>query len=110
MYCPKCGNRLDDGQTECPYCPAAPAPAINTWLVPSILVTAFCCQPLGVVALVFAALATGHLSSGRYEEAARTASMAGKWLMWALIAGLTFWFIWGGFYLSMALLGAFSSI
>ena len=50
-----------------------------TYLVPSILVTIFCCQILGIVAIVFSAIAMSKNSSGEYEEAAKAASTAKMW-------------------------------
>ncbi|HDH96532.1 MAG TPA: CD225/dispanin family protein [Proteobacteria bacterium] len=57
------------------------APKINTYLVPSILVTLFCCLPLGVAAIVFSAIAHGQVKSGNIEEALKNANIA-KVLCW----------------------------
>ena len=49
-------------------------PASTTFpLVLSILVTLTCCQPGGIIAIVFAALAIGKNSSREYDEAQKFA-------------------------------------
>lgn len=50
--------------------------AIKTWLVESILVTLFCCMPLGIVGIVFAALAMGARDSGNMAVAEQRAKSA----------------------------------
>jgi len=76
-------------------------PQMNTYLIPSILVTLFCCLPLGVVAIVFAAIAHGQLKSGNLEEARRNANTA-KILCWVSF-GLGLVFI--GIYMVAFMLG-----
>jgi len=49
---------------------------IKTWLVESILVTLFCCMPLGVVGIVFAALAMSARDSGNMAVATQRAGTA----------------------------------
>lgn len=49
---------------------------IKTWLVESILVTLFCCMPLGVVAIVFSALAMGARDAGNTALAQQRAGTA----------------------------------
>lgn len=66
---------------------STPAPH---YLVQSILVTLFCCQPLGIVGIVFAALTMGHNSAGRYDEAMRTSAQAKRWSTWGCVIGLVF--------------------
>ena len=80
MQCGKCGAENDDRAYLCAQCGAAleevrrselPAfqGSIPTYLVQAILVTIFCCQPFGIVSIVFAAIATSHLSSGNRAAA-----------------------------------------
>ena len=45
-------------------------------LVLAILVTVFCCQPVGIAAIVFAAIAMYHDSAGNYDKAASFARTA----------------------------------
>jgi hypothetical protein len=49
---------------------------IKTWLVESILVTLFCCMPLGIVAIVFSALAMRARDSGNMALAQQRAGTA----------------------------------
>ncbi|MFN3168635.1 MAG: CD225/dispanin family protein [Phycisphaeraceae bacterium] len=53
-------------------------------LVWSILVSLFCCQPLGIVAIVFSAMAMGANNSGDYAAAHRHAKMASTFINWAV--------------------------
>lgn len=48
----------------------------NTFLIWSILATALCCLPLGIVAILFSVKADSQWSAGRYEEAYRAAEKA----------------------------------
>jgi hypothetical protein len=65
------------------------APA-TTYLVQSILVTLFCCQPFGVVAIVFAAMTMGKNSSGDFAAAERTSGLAKMWCWIGFGVGLAF--------------------
>lgn len=66
----------------------------QTYLVPSILVTIFCCQIFGIVAIVFAAIATGKNSSGDYAGAAKAGSQAKMWCLIGFGIGLLFWIVY----------------
>lgn len=84
MYCSKCGGPVHEQDRNCSQCGQPTSPGGHgpmgtpspTYLVPSILVTLFCCQILGIVAIVFSAIAMGKNSSGDYagaQQAAKTA-------------------------------------
>ena len=66
--------------------PAAQAP--NNYLVWSILVTLFCCLPLGIVAIVKSSQVNGLWGQGRYAEAQASADSARKFVIWSVIIGL----------------------
>src|ERR1700758_3987632 len=66
--------------------PAAQAP--NNYLVWSILVTLFCCLPLGIVAIVKSSQVNGLWAQGRYAEAQASADSARKWVIWSVVIGL----------------------
>ncbi len=103
MFCPGCGTENDDGSGICKDCgkslsssevigpetgdTGAPSqlPHIPNYLVQAILVTVFCCQPFGVVSIVFAAQVNGRVASGDIEGARRMSQDARKW------AWLGFW-------------------
>lgn len=60
----------------------------KNWLVEAILVTLFCCQPLGIVGIVFAAQVNSLVAEGKMEEAQRKSEDAGKWVKWGFGLGL----------------------
>jgi hypothetical protein len=54
----------------------------------SILVTLFCCLPLGIVAIVKSSQVNGLWAQGLYAEAQAAADSAKKWVTWSVIVGL----------------------
>jgi Interferon-induced transmembrane protein len=66
--------------------PAGQAP--KNYLVWSILVTLFCCLPLGIVAIVKSSQVNGLWAQGLYAEAQAAADSAKKWVTWSVIVGL----------------------
>jgi hypothetical protein len=76
-----------------------PPPKIETYLVHSILVTLFCCLPLGIPAIVYAANANSKLGAGDTAGALRASQNAKTWCLISLVAGLIVGFGW------MALIG-----
>lgn len=94
MYCPQCGQQNVDNAQSCSSCGASlsvrPDPRIGmqagqsggpvpTKLVQSILVTIFCCQIFGIVAIVYSAIAMGKNSAGDYAGAQEAAKKANMW-------------------------------
>jgi len=55
----------------------------DTWLWQSIVATIFCCQPLGIVAIVFSAQAQSAVNSGDLRTANEKARTARTWTLWA---------------------------
>jgi len=116
MYCKNCGEQIPEDANNCPGCggpakvsasdPGAARVAMPqgtpppTFLVPSILVTLFCCQIFGIVAIVYSAIAMGKNSSGDYAEAQR---FAGNAKMWCWIGFGTGIVVIGGYILLMVL-------
>lgn len=74
----------------------------QNYLVESILVTIFCCQPFGIVGIVFASQVNSKYALGDYEGAQRASEDAKKWMKWGLISGLIigtlFLLIYGAFF------------
>lgn len=66
--------------------PAGQPPANN--LVWAILTTIFCCLPLGVASIVFAAQVNGKWASGDFAGAQDSADKAKKFAIWSAIAGV----------------------
>ena len=77
MYCTKCGAANTDNAWKCVQCgqvlqqapspPAQPAIRIPNYLVHAILCTLFCCLPLGIVAIVYAAQVNTKAAAGDIE-------------------------------------------
>jgi hypothetical protein len=67
--------------------PVAEAPPKN-WLIESILVTLFCCLPLGIVGIIHATKVDTLWNSGQREEAYKSSREAGKWTKLGAILGV----------------------
>jgi predicted secreted protein len=76
-----------------PQQPAGQAP--NNYLVWSILVTLFCCLPLGIVAIVKSSQVNGLWAQGQYAEAQAAADSAKKFVTWSAIIGVVVIVIYG---------------
>ena len=66
--------------------PAGPKP--DSYLVWAILSTLFCCLPLGIASIVFAAQVDAKYNSGDYAGAQASSDKAKKFAMWGAIAGV----------------------
>ncbi len=111
MYCASCGALNDDNSFRCTSCskrllrsgevvPRDEDPGIGPVAVPlalAILSALFCCQPIGIVAVVYAALAMGRNSAGAYSEAKGLSENARKWARIAIALGLIVQIIYLGF-------------
>ncbi len=108
MHCTNCGAEIPEHANNCPQCgagagapvghaPAQSGPPAQTYLVPAILVTIFCCQIFGIVAIVYAAIAMGKNSAGQYQEAAQAAKNAKMWC-------------WLGFGVGFVIVGAYMAL
>ncbi|HTX95870.1 MAG TPA: CD225/dispanin family protein [Mycobacterium sp.] len=67
--------------------PGPPTRPPNNYLIPAVLVTMFCCLPLGIVAIVKSGQVNGLWAQGRYAEAQASADSAKKWVIWSVVAG-----------------------
>ncbi len=127
MYCPNCGAQNDDNATYCANCgnelrrietpradippqaqtqasyppPQSQAPVPN-YLVPAILTTLFCCLPLGIVSIVYAAQVNSKLTAGDRAGAIDSSNKAKMWAWISFGTGLVL--IVG--YLILVVLGA----
>jgi hypothetical protein len=63
----------------------------KTYFAESILVTLFCCQPFGVVGIVYAAMVEAAIAAGNFAEANRLSLLAAKWTKIAFFSGLAFY-------------------
>lgn len=86
MYCAKCGAQNSDNAWKCVQCgqvlrgagagPAQPPVRVPNYLVPAILCTLFCCLPLGIVAIVFAAQVNSKVAAGDIPGAMEASNKA----------------------------------
>jgi hypothetical protein len=126
MICPKCGANNLEGAVVCAACnspltppaysqmdpglPTGGAPMlVPNYLVFAILVTVFCCLPLGIPALVFSSQVNTKLSLGDHNGAIDASKKA---KMWCMIAGISGFVVNGAvilFLLIMVFVGAASS-
>ena len=65
----------------------------STNLVWAILVTVFCCLPLGIVSIVKSTQVSGLWAQGQYAQAQAAADDAKKWAVWGAIAGVVVYII-----------------
>lgn len=106
MICNNCHQEIPAGQTTCPHCgtavgaqpqqvPAAPsqvgggAPAINQtpYLIWSILVTLFCCLPLGIGSIIYATKINSAQAAGDYAGAQDAAKKCKMFSIIGAVAG-----------------------
>ncbi|MCK8524095.1 CD225/dispanin family protein [Aquimarina sp. D1M17] len=62
----------------------------KNYLVESILVTIFCCLPLGIVGIINASKVNSAFDQGNYDEANKASADAKKWTRIGFIAGIIF--------------------
>jgi hypothetical protein len=105
VYCPNCG--VSTGVGHVPYssggladnAPRAnasfdaggagmPPQPIPNYLVQAILVTIFCCLPLGIPAIVFAAQVNGKIQAGDMPGAMELSRKARLFAWWSFGVGL----------------------
>lgn len=60
----------------------------KNYLVESILVTIFCCIPLGIVGIVYGAQVNSKYAAGDFEGALKASNQAKSWVTWGFISGL----------------------
>ena len=129
MYCPSCGAEAVSGASFCARCgarvsdsadasqdppqpPAPPPPgysatqanSIPTYLPYAILVTLFCCLPLGIPGIIYAARTSSRAAAGDLEGARSDSKEAKKWTWISFWAGIISWFLYGAFLFLVAIL------
>ncbi|MBN8596067.1 MAG: CD225/dispanin family protein [Planctomycetes bacterium] len=62
--------------------------AANAALIIAVLSTIFCCQPLGIVAIVYAAFALNKQGSGDLHGSAGSAAISKRWSTGAIVIGI----------------------
>lgn len=66
---------------------------IQNYLVPAILATVFCCLPVGVVAIIFAAQVNSKVATGDIAGAMESSKKAKMFMFIAVGAGLLSWIV-----------------
>ena len=66
----------------------------KTWLFESILVTLFCCLPLGIGGIINASRVHTLWSNMRYAEALDASNRAKQWTKWGLLIAVIAWLIY----------------
>ena len=86
------GGGAQNPQTgyEPPLAPPGPQQHIPSYLVPSILATVLCCNPLGIPAIVFAAQVDGLVARGDIAGAMNASRKARMWTWICFGSGLAF--------------------
>lgn len=102
---PTAQNRVSPQQPQ--DSPAKSAHDVPDYLVWSILATLFCCQPLGIAAIVYSAGANSKKFDPDPSAALSQAATAKKLLWWSLGLGIAAVVIFVGFYIAV-LLGSFA--
>lgn len=91
---PPGGGGYDGGAYGAPppaaggYGGASVGPPPSNYLIPAILSTIFCCLPVGIAAIVFAAQVNGKWNSGDQAGAQESAAKAKKFTIISVVVGL----------------------
>ena len=72
------------------YAPAPVGFTVPSHMAGAVLVTIFCCLPLGIVAIIKASSVSGHLARGDIVSARRASESANSWCWAAAIFGVLF--------------------
>jgi|SRR5579863_7676904 Interferon-induced transmembrane protein/zinc-ribbon domain len=113
MFCTQCGANNADNALVCAQCgrslqpgtPGAPLPVtgvvlppgatVPNYLVFAILATVFCCLPLGIPAIVYAAQVNGKLQAGDLAGAQMASKNAKLWCLISAGVGLAIGLLYG---------------
>lgn len=104
MFCSRCGSQIADEAVVCPRCgvavsgkkiPVNTVEKIPNHLIESILVTIFCCLPIGIVGIVYANKVNTYLALGDVDSAREASKKANMWLLIAAGCGAAFGILYG---------------
>ena len=89
--CPDCAAPLN-AQGVCGYCrplpaplKAEPAPNIRSYIVLSVLMTAFCCLPFGIAAIISSTQVDALVKSGEITKARAASERTRALLIWGVV-------------------------
>lgn len=88
---------------------AGTGPYVPNNLVWAILSTLFCCLPLGVVSIVYAAQVDGRRAAGDIAGAREAARKAGSWAICSALALPALVILWFLFFGGLAVLGSLAN-
>jgi Interferon-induced transmembrane protein len=71
-----------------PQQPSSPPERASNYIIQSILITICCCQPLGIIAIIFSAVSMAKQSSGDYAGAREMAAKARLFCWIGFLVGL----------------------
>jgi len=71
--------------------PSGATSEIQNYLIPAILSAVFCCVPLGVVSIIFAAQVNSKLAAGDIAGAMESSKKAKMFMFIAIGGGLLIW-------------------
>jgi hypothetical protein len=86
--------------------PSAAGPPPPNYLVWAILATIFCCLPLGIPAIVFAAQVNSKWQVGDYAGAQESSRKARQFALWSTIIGVVFAVIYLVFVIAVTVAGS----
>lgn len=75
--------------------PMAYTPPPKNWLIESILVTIFCCLPLGIVGIIHATKVESLWNTGQHDAAIKSSQDAAKWVKIGFFVGLAVYILYG---------------
>lgn len=90
--------------------PSTPGPYVPNHLVWAILTTLFCCLPLGIVSIVFAAQVDGKRAAGDLAGAQDASRKALNWAIASALIGPILMALWFFLFGGLALLGGMSGM
>jgi interferon-induced transmembrane protein len=111
VFCAHCGASNDDTAFTCVQCgrilraaaqpsavlsPGGQTATVSNYLAPAILVTIFCCIPLGIPAIIYAAQVNTKLAAGDVAGATASSNNAKMWCWIAFGVGLLSIMAWVG--------------
>ena len=90
---------MPDGTVVCAKCDVRGSNQVDVpnHLVLAILVTLFCCQIFGIVAIVYAAQVNSKLAGGDVQGAIESSNKAKMWMLWgvglAVVGGVLYFLL-----------------
>jgi hypothetical protein len=69
-------------------------PPPKSWLIESVLVTLFCCMPLGIVGIILSMIVESLWKDGHRDAAKRVNAEAARWVKWGFILGMIIIFLY----------------